>query len=63
MAAFAKRLGVAKLDALSGELPADRRPAFDPALRQQQLVREMENQVQTLVRLSRASSGRSTPLI
>src|SRR5437660_4643037 len=52
MAAFAERLGAGKLAALSEELPLDRRAAFDPAARQQQLVQEMENHVQSLVRQS-----------
>ncbi len=52
MATFAKRLGVEKLAALSEELPADKRAAFDPATRQQRLVQEMENHVQMLVRQS-----------
>ncbi len=52
MAALAKALGTRELAALSDELPIDKRTAFDPAVRQQQLVREMENHVQTLVRES-----------
>ena len=52
MAAFALRLGTGELAALSGELPVDKRVSFDPALRQQRLVQEMENHVQTLVRQS-----------
>src|SRR5439155_6897313 len=50
--AFAKRLRVEKLAALSKELPVDNRAAFDPAARQQRLVSEMENHVQKLVRQS-----------
>src|SRR5437762_2187293 len=43
MAAFATPLGVGKLAALSEELPADKRAAFDPASRQKRLVHEMGN--------------------
>lgn len=46
---FARRLGVDKLAPLSGELPVEKRAGFDPALRQQRLVQEMENQVQRLL--------------
>src|SRR5437867_2546344 len=52
MAAFAGRLGTGELGALSEELPVDKRTAFNPALREQRLVQEMENHVQTLVRQS-----------
>ncbi len=52
MKALAQRLGVGELSALSEELPVDARTAFDPASRQQQLVREMENHTQALVRQS-----------
>jgi dienelactone hydrolase len=52
MAAFAQQLGVGKLAALSEELPSDQRAAFDPAVRQQRLVQEMEDHVQMLVRQS-----------
>ena len=52
MAAFAKPLATEKLAVLSEELPADKRAAFDPASRQQRLVQEMENHVQTLLRQS-----------
>src|SRR5207247_539813 len=52
MVAFATPLGAAKLAALSEELPVDKRAPFDPAARQQRLVQEMENHVQTLVRQS-----------
>ena len=52
MADFAKGLGTGELAALSGELPVDKRAGFDPAVRQWQLVQEMENHVQTLVRRS-----------
>jgi dienelactone hydrolase len=52
LAAFASRLGVIKLLALSDELPADRRTAFAPETRHQEVFREMENHVQTLLRRS-----------
>ncbi len=48
-AAFAKRLGVESLAALSNQLPADKRAGFDSVSRQEQLVRQMENHVQTRV--------------
>ena len=52
MTEFARRLGSAELAALSDELPVDKRASFDPGLRQRQLVQEMENHVQNLVRKS-----------
>ena len=50
LAAFAERLGAGTLGALSGELPVDKRGAFDPAPRQLWLVQEMEDHTQMLVR-------------
>jgi dienelactone hydrolase len=52
MMAFSSRLGVANLKALSDELPLEKRAAFAPAARNQQIVQEMENHVQMLVRRS-----------
>src|SRR5439155_26733759 len=52
MSEFAKRLGIGGLAALSEELPVEKRAGFDPAVRQQQLLREMESVVQNLVRRS-----------
>ena len=52
MSEFAKRLRIGGLAALSEELPVEKRAGFDPAVRQQQLLREMENVVQNLVRRS-----------
>ena len=52
LAAFAERLDVVKLSALSGELPVDRRVGFDPDARNQRLVQAMESHVQMLVRQS-----------
>ena len=52
IAEFAKRLRTGELADMSEELPLEKRAAFDPASRQQQLVHEMENQVQNLVRRS-----------
>src|SRR5262249_36050956 len=52
MAEFAKRLGTGELADLSEEAPVDKRTSFDPAVRQQRLVHEMEGHIQNLVRLS-----------
>jgi len=50
LTAFAGRFGVAKLQALSDEMPVDRRAGFDPVERNLRRVQEMENHVQMLVR-------------
>ena len=50
--AFSSALGVRTLAPLSAELPADRRTAFDPAVRAIRPFREMENHVQRLVQQS-----------
>ena len=52
LAAFAAQLGVAKLTPLSGELPVERRMAFDPAARHARLFTDMEHHVQRLVQRS-----------
>jgi dienelactone hydrolase len=52
MGAFAKAFGIENLKPVSQEIPADKRKAFTAASREQKLVREMENQVQALVRQS-----------
>ena len=52
MAEFAKGLGIPELGAISSESPADKRQGFDPELRQRQLVQQLENVVQNLVRKS-----------
>lgn len=52
MAAFAKRLGVEKLAALSEELPIATGTAIDSGARQRRLAQEMENHVQALLRQS-----------
>lgn len=52
VAAFAHQLGVRKLPAISEELPIERRVSFDPAVRHQQLFKEMENHIQRLLRQS-----------
>ena len=52
IAHLAKLLGVEEPMTLSSELPADARRAFDPAARQLRQVKELEVQVQELVRSS-----------
>ena len=51
LAAFAKTLGVVA-PAPAGQLPADRRRAFDAAERQRRQVKELETHAQALVRAS-----------
>ena len=52
LAVFAAQLGARKPVPLSGELPIERRTAFNPAARHARLFQEMENQVQRLVQRS-----------
>ena len=52
LGAFAAQLGVANLAPLSGELPVERRTAFDPAARHARLFQEMERHVQRLLQRS-----------
>ena len=52
LALFAAQLGVARLAPLSGELPIERRTAFDPASRHTRYFQEMENHVQRLIQRS-----------
>jgi dienelactone hydrolase len=59
MAAFARRLGVGELAALSKEVPTEKRASFDARQRQRRLVREMENYTQRLVRQSDQSRDKS----
>jgi len=49
---LAKALGKQELATLSNETPQDKRRAFEPAVRQRKLVREMETFTQGLVRQS-----------
>jgi dienelactone hydrolase len=50
--AFAGMLGADSIPPVSAERPADRRAAFDPAVRHQRLVQQLEDHVQLLIRRS-----------
>ena len=49
---FARLMGVAKLSALSAQLPQELRPAFNPDARQQRQLHQLEHFLQELVRNS-----------
>jgi dienelactone hydrolase len=52
LAGFVTSLGSKPLAPISAERPAERRTAFDPAVRHQQFARQMEDHVQLLIRRS-----------
>ena len=58
VATFAQKLGVVRLAPLSGEMPVERRTAFDPAARHARIFAEMEGHVQRLVQKSEAVRDR-----
>ena len=50
--ALAKAMGIRQITAITEDVPTDKRTRFDPVARQRQLVQEMEEHTQMLVRQS-----------